>query len=71
MPRPFKAYPKDPAIMAAATDPLVGMDTAEAYARYREKMLSSFQVRTLLTFSVLIVFLCIFFHFCTLCLFYI
>lgn len=40
--RPFKAFPKDPlsmAFMSNVSDQLLGKDSAEAYADFREKML--------------------------------
>lgn len=41
--RPFKAYPKDPfflALGASTADALLGQESAEAYADFRQKMLS-------------------------------
>lgn len=41
-PRPFKAYPKDPfflALGASTADALLGQESAEAYAEFRNKML--------------------------------
>ncbi|XP_018329866.1 cell death specification protein 2-like [Agrilus planipennis] len=44
--RPFKAYPKDPLTLAvgvATTETILGKDSAEAYAEFRQKMLAQVQ----------------------------
>ncbi|KAI4464125.1 thyrotroph embryonic factor related [Holotrichia oblita] len=46
LPRPFKAYPKDPlsiAIGVVSTETLLGQNSADAYGEFRKKMLSQVQ----------------------------
>ncbi|KAK9727407.1 Basic region leucine zipper [Popillia japonica] len=46
LPRPFKAYPKDPlsvAVSVATADTILGQDSGEAYAEFRKRMLSQAQ----------------------------
>lgn len=46
LPRPFKAYPKDPltvAVSVATAETILGQDSSEAYAEFRKRMLSQVQ----------------------------
>lgn len=46
LPRPFKAYPKDPlsiAIGVVSTETLIGQNSTEAYGEFRRRMLSQVQ----------------------------
>ncbi|GJQ77469.1 putative basic region leucin zipper [Trypoxylus dichotomus] len=47
LPRPFKAYPKDPlsvAVSVATAETIIGQDSSEAYAEFRKRMLSQVQL---------------------------
>lgn len=52
LPRPFKAYPKDPlnlGVSVATAETILGQESYEAYAKFRNRMLSQVQSLTTTT----------------------